>query len=82
MGTGFDDAERAGLRRLLVAKARPTSPFATALPRAEAVGVSFAEPELVGEVRFTEWTRTGRLRQAAWRGLRPDQRPEEVVVEP
>jgi bifunctional non-homologous end joining protein LigD len=82
VGTGFDDAERAELRRLLVAKARPTSPFATALPRAEAVGVSFADPELVGEVRFTEWTRTGRLRQPAWRGLRPDQRPEEVVVEP
>ena len=42
----------------------------------------WVEPVLVGEVRFSEWTKPGRLRQPAWRGLRPDQRPEEVVVEP
>ena len=53
-----------------------------AVPRSEAAGVTWVEPKLVGEVRFTEWTRTGRLRQPSWRGLRPDQRPEEVVREP
>jgi bifunctional non-homologous end joining protein LigD len=82
VGSGFDAAERSELRRLLARLERATSPFAAPLPRAEAVGVTWAEPEIVGEVRFTEWTRTGRLRQPAWRGLRPDQRPEEVVVEP
>ena len=44
--------------------------------------MTWVEPELVGEVRFTEWTRSGRLRQPAWRGLRPDQSAEDVVVEP
>jgi bifunctional non-homologous end joining protein LigD len=82
VGTGFDDAERADLRRRLAAIETGTSPFAKTLPRAESVGVRWAQPVLVGEVRFSEWTRTGRLRQPAWRGLRPDQRPEEVVVEP
>jgi len=33
-------------------------------------------------VRFTEWTRSGRLRKPSWRGLRPDQVPEDVGVEP
>jgi len=82
VGTGFDAAERSELRRQLAPLARSTSPFAKPLPRSETLGVTFAEPEIVGEVRFTEWTRTGRLRQPAWRGLRPDQDPEEVVVEP
>jgi bifunctional non-homologous end joining protein LigD len=82
VGTGFDAAERSALRGRLSSLARDTSPFARAVPRSEATGVRWAEPELVGEVRFSEWTRSGRLRQPAWRGLRPDQRPEEVVVEP
>jgi len=82
VGTGFNAAERSALHSQLSLLVRPTSPFAGAIPKSEAVGVTWVEPEVVGEVRFTEWTRSGRLRQPAWRGLRPDQRPEEVVVEP
>ena len=44
--------------------------------------MTWVEPKLVGEVQFSEWTRTGRLRQPSWRGLRTDQLPEEVVREP
>ena len=82
VGTGFNAVERSALRSRLSALVRTTSPFAGVVPRSEAAGVTWVEPQLVGEVRFTEWTRSGRLRQPAWRGLRPDQRPEEVVVEP
>ncbi len=82
VGTGFDAAERAALRSGLGRLGRETSPFTRAVPRAETTAVRWVEPELVGEVRFSEWTRSGRLRQPAWRGLRADQRPEEVVVEP
>jgi bifunctional non-homologous end joining protein LigD len=35
-------------------------------------------PRLVGEVRFSEWTRDGRMRHPTWRGLRPDKDPEDV----
>ena len=35
----------------------------------------FVQAELVGEVRFGEWTQAGRLRHPAWRGLRPDKAP-------
>jgi bifunctional non-homologous end joining protein LigD len=82
VGTGFSAAERSALLDRLAGLVRESSPFSGALPRSEALGVTWVEPEVVGEVRFTEWTRTRRLRQPAWRGLRPDQRPEEVVVEP
>ena len=37
-----------------------------------------SRPRLVGEVRFSEWTRDGRMRHPTWRGLRPDKEPEEV----
>ena len=61
---------------------RDTSPFAGAVPRSEAAGVTWVEPELVGEVRFTEWTRTGRLRQPAWRGCAPTSDPRRSSVSP
>jgi bifunctional non-homologous end joining protein LigD len=32
-------------------------------------------------VRFSEWTAAGHLRHPAWRGLRDDKEPSDVVVE-
>jgi bifunctional non-homologous end joining protein LigD len=57
------------------------SPLGDDVPRADARGAHWVRPELVGEVRFTEWTRDGRLRHPAWRGLRPDKNAAEVVRE-
>ncbi len=82
VGSGFGDSDRSALRQRLAVLERGTSPFRSAVPRSESDGVTWVEPRLVGEVRFTEWTKSGRLRQPSWRGLRPDQGPEEVVVEP
>ncbi|HVB27927.1 MAG TPA: non-homologous end-joining DNA ligase [Mycobacteriales bacterium] len=82
VGTGFTDARRSALLGSLTRLRQETSPFKGSIPRSDAAGVTWVEPKLVGEVQFTEWTRTGRLRQPSWRGLRTDQRPEEVVREP
>ena len=41
----------------------------------------WVRPELVAEVEFAEFTPGGILRQARWRGLRPDKSPEDVVRE-
>jgi len=60
---------------------RADSPFADGIPRRDAVGALWVSPTVVGEVRFGEWTRDGRLRHPAWRGLRPDKRPSQVVRE-
>jgi bifunctional non-homologous end joining protein LigD len=80
VGTGFTREMLADLQREL-GRARATSPFTGPLPAREAKDARWVTPRLVGEVAFTEWTRDGRLRHPAWRGLRSDKRPDEVVRE-
>ncbi len=41
----------------------------------------WVKPELVAEIKFTEWTTGGVLRHAEFAGLRDDKAPEEVVLE-
>ena len=54
VGTGFDQREAARLHELLVARTVDRSPFAAKLP--PGVGPrKFVRPELVAEVRFSEW---------------------------
>ncbi len=79
VGTGFTAQALADLARAVTP--RPTSPFAGALPREVTRDAQWVEPSLVGEVVFTNWTRDGRLRHPAWRGLRPDKDPADVVLE-
>ncbi len=81
VGTGFSDADLDAILARLEPHDRKTSPFGD-VPRADASDAHWVTPSLVGEVRFAEWTDDGRLRQASWRGWRPDKRPEEVVREP
>jgi bifunctional non-homologous end joining protein LigD len=42
----------------------------------------WTKPRLVAQVRFVEWTAEGRLRHAAFLGLRADKTAEEVRREP
>jgi bifunctional non-homologous end joining protein LigD len=81
VGTGFSDQALRELGELLAPLARDDPPFADAVPREHARGAHWVGPTLVGEVAFTEWTRDGRLRHPAWRGLRPDKSPDEVIRE-
>jgi bifunctional non-homologous end joining protein LigD len=81
VGTGLSAQAVAELLARLEALRRVGSPFHTPVPRADAAGTTWVEPELVGEVRFSEWTRAGRLRQPVWLGLR-DMRPTDVAREP
>lgn len=82
VGTGFSAATRKELLDLLVPLARKTTPFTTPLTHAETVLAHFVRPQVVGEVRFAEWTKDSHLRQPSWRGLRPDKSAKEVVREP
>ncbi|CNI95166.1 ATP-dependent DNA ligase [Mycobacterium tuberculosis] len=81
VGTGFTERELAKLKSTLAPLHTDQSPFAAKLPAADARGVTFVEPVLVGEVRYSEWTPDNRLRQTSWRGLRPDKKPSEVKWE-
>ncbi len=80
VGTGFTERDLADALRRFGPLARKTSPFAD-VPAADARDAHWITPRLVGEVEFAEWTSTGRLRQASWRGWRHDKSPDEVVRE-
>ncbi len=44
-------------------------------------GVHWVRPELVAQIGFTEWTRSGELRHPRFTGLRDDKDPADVVRE-
>jgi len=79
VGTGFDDRALKTISEKLRPLARSTSPFARGTPAGR--DHHWVDPELVGEVRFTEWTRDGGIRHPSFLGLREDKRPEECVRE-
>lgn len=78
VGTGFSDAELRRLHGLLAERERPTSPLSPAPKLKEA---RWVEPDLVANVRFTEWTKAGQIRHPAYLGLRDDKDPRDVVRE-
>ncbi len=82
VGTGFGESAREELVKVLASLSSEASPFSTKLSPRETALARFVRPKLVGEVRFSEWTKDGHLRQPSWRGLRPDKDPNEVVREP
>jgi bifunctional non-homologous end joining protein LigD len=79
VGTGFDAKLLRELHARLRSLERKTSPFVNDVPAN--APVHWASPELVVEVRFSEWTRDGYLRQPAYLGLRPDKAAKDVVAE-
>jgi DNA ligase D-like protein (predicted ligase)/DNA ligase D-like protein (predicted polymerase)/DNA ligase D-like protein (predicted 3'-phosphoesterase) len=81
VGTGFTERDLASLKKTLAPLQTDDSPFDARLSSQDAKGATFVQPTLVGEVRYSEWTSDGRLRQPSWRGLRPDKEPGEVVRE-
>ena len=80
VGTGFTDSVLDALLARMTPLRRPDSPFDEVVPREHARHARWVEPVLVGEVEYRLITRDGRLRHAAWRGLRPDRAPDEVVL--
>lgn len=78
VGTGFSEKDLVSLKAILAPMQTDQSPFTPALPRREAMDVTYVRPELVGEVRYGEMTSDGRLRHPSWRGLRPDKNPSDV----
>ena len=82
VGTGFTQQALAMLGQRLAPLRRDTSPFATPVPPEHARAAVWAEPLLVVEVEFSQWTSEGRMRAASYKGLRTDKDPSEVIREP
>ncbi len=84
VGTGFSQAALRDLHDRLAPLERDASPCTRGTPprsRAHSPGLHWAEPELVAEVAFTEWTRAGQLRHPRYLGLRTDKPARDVVRE-
>jgi bifunctional non-homologous end joining protein LigD len=81
VGTGFTEVSLRDLAERLRPLRRTTNPFDTTVPGAVTRSARWTEPDLVGEVAFTEWTGDGHLRHPSWRGLRDDKSPEDVQRE-
>jgi bifunctional non-homologous end joining protein LigD len=78
VGSGLTQAEIARLEARFASTARSESPFgAGRVPK----GVHFVEPELVVDVRFTEWTNSGGIRHPTFMGTRDDKDARDVVRE-
>jgi bifunctional non-homologous end joining protein LigD len=79
-GTGFDAQNLPPLMSKLKELEVPKSPFEVASPK-KSSDIHFVEPVLVCEVAFETWTRSGKIRQASFKGMREDKDASEIIVE-
>jgi bifunctional non-homologous end joining protein LigD len=82
VGSGLNEKQIDFLTRELRKRERDDTPFDAGKPSGpKARFAVWCEPELVCEVSWTEWTNEGTLRQPAFKGMRDDKDPREVVKE-
>ena len=79
VGTGFSDETLRDLSTKLAKLEADGSPFTGRQPPKQVV---FAEPTLVAEVEFRDWTNARTLRAPSFKGLRDDIDPREVRFAP
>jgi len=78
-GTGFNEKELEKVTRLMKPLETGASPFREKPKTNERP--HWVRPELVAQVRFTEWTADRKLRHPVYLGLRDDKRPTQVARE-
>ena len=77
VGSGFSERELSRLTALFAPLRSEQNPF-VGVPAADAADALWLRPEVVAEVEFAEFTPSGTLRHARWRGVRDDVTPAEV----
>ncbi|GAC1480135.1 MAG: DNA ligase D [Candidatus Dormibacteria bacterium] len=79
-GVGFDEKTLDSLSKLMKPLIVKTAPFSGPPPKTNE-RPTWVRPELVAEVKFSEWTRDGLMRQPVFLGTRDDIKPKEVSRE-
>jgi bifunctional non-homologous end joining protein LigD len=93
VGTGFDERTLDDLHGTLMGRRATKCPFSdlpsmrqsrfgAGMGPAEMRKVTWVKPSLVAQIRFSEWTGDGLLRQPVYLGLRRDKPARDVVREP
>lgn len=78
VGTGYTQAMLDNFIQKFRPLKIPHSPFADPIREPQ---VTWVKPKWVAEIRFTEWTRDGRLRHPSFEGLRRDKSAKTVTRE-
>ena len=78
VGTGFTEVLLEDLRKKLEKLERKTAPFVNP-PKMS--GIHWVNPELVVQIKFSEFTETGSMRHPVYLGLRDDKKATEVTIE-
>ncbi|RZJ35916.1 MAG: DNA ligase D [Flavobacterium sp.] len=78
VGSGFNEESLKALDQKLKKLDSKTNPFEKT-PRM--AGVHWVKPELLAQVKFSEWTDTGIMRHPVFLGLREDKAAKKVVAE-
>ena len=78
-GTGFDEKTLRKLYEKMLPLVRERSPFGKKIPVNNPA--TWLRPELVCNIRFTEWTKDGSMRHPVYQGLRIDKTAHEVKKE-
>lgn len=78
VGTGFNDDMLKEMYTQLKSLERKTSPFEI---QPKVRGIHWIKPELVAQIKYSEWTETGSLRHPVFISLRIDKKPIDVTRE-
>ncbi len=83
VGTGFSQETLRKIFAMLEERAQPESPFRKPAPGQPSPerNAHFVRPELVCNVRFTEWTDGGGIRQPSFLGLAKDVDPRDCLYD-
>ena len=79
-GTGFNSRNLPPIMAKLRQLETNLSPFQVNSPKKKS-SIHFVAPKLVCEVAFETWTRSGKIRQASFKGMREDKNANEIVME-
>lgn len=79
VGSGLAGQEQERVLQALEGRGVDTSPFGDEVPRIDAQGTRWVRPEVVVDVQSLGLSAQGRLRQPAYRGLRPDLSPDDLL---